>query len=102
MPLFKPTALSSEQIERRRRIRAKGRKHYIFYRGILAWGLPMLLLSTLWRWHDDYGWHTPRRTDLSSEIIHLLIGPIIWSTAGYFFGVAMWKQLDSDQSSVKG
>lgn len=101
MPLFKPAVLSSEQIERRRRIRAKGRKHYIFYRGILAWGLPVLLLTTLWRWYDDYGWRGPRRADLYSEIAHLAIGVIVWSTAGYFYGVTMWKQLDTDNSSQK-
>ncbi len=101
MPLFKPAVLSSEQIERRRRIRAKGRKHYIFYRGILAWGLPVLLLTTLWRWYDDYGWRGPRRADLYSEIAHLAIGVIVWSAAGYFYGVTMWKQLDTDNSSQK-
>jgi hypothetical protein len=78
-----------------------GRKHYIFYRGILACGLPMLLLTTLWRWYDDYGWHAPRRADLYSEIVHLAIGLTVWSTAGYFFGVTMWKQLDTDNSSGK-
>jgi hypothetical protein len=30
------------------------------------------------------GWHAPRRADLYDEIVHLVIGLIIWSTAGYF------------------
>ena len=30
MPLFKPAVLSPKQIERRKKIRAKGRKHYIY------------------------------------------------------------------------
>ena len=30
--------MSTKQIERLEKIRAKGRKHYIFYTGILGWG----------------------------------------------------------------
>jgi hypothetical protein len=61
----------------------------------------VFVTTTLWRWHDDYGWHAPRRADLYDEIVHLVIGLIIWSTAGYFLGAAMWKQLGSDESPEK-
>jgi hypothetical protein len=53
MNLFTPAELSPEQIERRKRIRAKGRKHYIFYTGVLRLGVPLFLVMTLWRWHDS-------------------------------------------------
>ena len=47
--------LSPKQIEYRNRIRAKGRKHYIVYTGVLRWGMPVFLLSTLWSWYEEYG-----------------------------------------------
>jgi len=64
MRLFNPTELSPGQIERRKRIRAKGRNHYIFYTGILRWGMSVFLVTALWRWHEKYGWHIPPRGDM--------------------------------------
>jgi len=90
MPLFKPAVLSPTQIERRKKIQAKGRKHYIFYRGILTWGMPVFVLTTLWNWYDKYGWHVPlRRGDLYFDV---LVGLVLWSAGGYAFGAIMWKE----------
>ncbi len=36
-------AIPSERI---RAVQTKGRKHYIFYRGVLGWGMPMFALTT--------------------------------------------------------
>jgi hypothetical protein len=44
MSLFGP--MSTRQIERLEKIQAKGRKHYIFYTGILGWGMSVFLLTT--------------------------------------------------------
>jgi|HubBroStandDraft_6_1064221.scaffolds.fasta_scaffold571521_2 hypothetical protein len=52
MNLFKPAVLSPKQIERRNRIRAKGRNHYIFYTGILGWGMSVFLMTTSWELYD--------------------------------------------------
>jgi hypothetical protein len=89
MNLFKPPVLSPRQIERRKRIRAKGRKHFIFYTGILGWGMSVFLLTTFWHWYVDYGWHVPRRVDL---YLSILLGLPIWSVAGYMWGAFMWKR----------
>jgi hypothetical protein len=90
MHLF-PKALSPAQIERRKKIQAGGRKHYIFYRGILTWGMPVFALTTLLKWYDKYGWHVPpRRGDLYFDV---LLGLVLWSAGGYIFGAIMWKQI---------
>ena len=96
MPLFKPAALSPIQIECRKRIRAKGRKHYIFYTGILRWGMSVFVLTTLFNWYEKYGWRVPPRGDLWFSVI---LGLVIWSAAGYFWGAYMWKRLIEGQSS---
>lgn len=90
MNLFKPAVLSPKQIEFRKRIRAKGRKHYIFYTGILGWGMSVFLLTTLWTLYDKYGWHVPPRGDL---YFYILIGLPVWTVGGYFWGAYMWKML---------
>jgi hypothetical protein len=90
MHLF-PKALSPAQIERRKKIQAKGRKYYIFYRGILTWGMPVFALTTLLKWYDKYGWHVPpRQGDLYFDV---LLGLVLWSAGGYIFGAIMWKQI---------
>jgi hypothetical protein len=89
MPLFEPAVLSPKQIEYRKRIRAKGRKHYIFYTGILRFGMSVFVLTTLWNWHGKYGWHIPPREYLYSS---LTLGLVIWSVAGYFWGTYIWKR----------
>ena len=89
MPLFEPAVLPAKQIECRKRIRAKGRKHYIFYTGILRWGMSLFVLTTLWNWYGKYGWQIPPRGYLCFSII---VGSVIWSVAGYFWGACMWKR----------
>jgi hypothetical protein len=94
MKLFEPHPLSPRQTERLQTIRAKGRKHYIFYRGILAYGMPVFLLTTLWAWYDDYGWHIPRQR--GNLYAHVLVRLIIWSAAGYIWGARMWRELPKE------
>jgi uncharacterized membrane protein len=99
MRLFKPTELSPDQIERRKRIGTKGRKHYIFHVGVLRFGMPMFLAMTLWRWHDSYGWHIPPRGDLPIDCAAIAFSLAVWLTAGYFWGVTMWKRMGFENSS---
>ena len=91
--------LSPKQIEYRNRIRAKGRKHYILYVGILRFGVPLFLIMTLWRWHDSYRWHLPPRGDFSIVCAAIAFSLAVWLTAGYFFAVAMWKRMRFEDSS---
>jgi hypothetical protein len=93
MSPFTPAELSSEQIERRKRIRAKGRKHYIFHTGVLRFGMSLFLVMTLWRWHERYRWQLPPRQDLPIVCAAIAFSLAIWLTAGYFWGVTMWKRM---------
>jgi hypothetical protein len=88
MSLFGP--MSPKRIERLEKIRAKGRKHYIFYQGILGWGMSVFLLTTVWNWYDKSGWHFPSRGALYYSII---VGLPLWSFAGYIWGAVMWSYL---------
>ena len=99
MPLFKIAALSPMRIEYRKRIRAKGRKHYILYTGILRWGTSVFVLTTLWNWHGEYGWHIPPPGYLAFSII---LGLVIWSAAGYLWGAYMWKRLFDELPAQTG
>ncbi len=91
MNLFKPAALSPKQIERRERVRAKGRQYFIFTRGILGWGIPVFLVTTLWRWYD-HGWHVPSHGELYFEMFFELV---IWTGGGYWFGMSVAPALET-------
>lgn len=76
----------------RERMQAMGRGRYIFYHGILAFGLLAFALSSILDWHE-FG----RRLH-SSELLHLYwaLTPLrlaIWLTAGYFGGARTWKRM---------
>jgi len=91
MKLFKPTAFSPKQIERRRKIQGKGRKHYIFYRGVLGWGGTSFIMTSLWDWHGKFGWRVPAvRRDV---VFDISIGLLAWTIAGYIWGAFMWTQM---------
>ncbi|MFY9732274.1 MAG: hypothetical protein WAK24_16825 [Candidatus Acidiferrales bacterium] len=87
------------QIESSKGIRAKGRRRFISNTGILRFGVPMVAITTLWRWHDAYGWHAPPPKNLHVELIHLAGGLIIWTVMGYLFGAALWRGLSSKEST---
>jgi hypothetical protein len=91
MPLFRPNVLSQQQIERLQKIRARGRRHYIIFYGVLGWGMSTFLLTTsFWEWYGQSGWHWPSRANLLRMII---LGVPIWAVAGYIFGSSMWSYL---------
>jgi hypothetical protein len=98
MNLFKPVSPTPKQIDRQNRIRAKGRKHFICYTGISSFGLPMVMITTLWRWHETYGWHAPPPEKLHVELIHLAGGLIVWAVMGYLFGAMLWRGLSLQES----
>ena len=92
MNLFKPTPLSPKQMERLGKIQAQGRTHYILYRGILGWGGSMFILTTLWDWHDKFGWHLP--APKLKLFLDVSIGLLACSIAGYFWGALMWRKMN--------
>jgi hypothetical protein len=97
MNFLNPTTPSPELLERRKKLRAKGRKHYIF--SAQACFVGACLLRTLWNWHAEYGWHTPPRRALSHEFAHIAFSLALYLAAGYFFGVAMWKKMGFEDST---
>jgi hypothetical protein len=97
MDLFKATVPSPKQILRRRKLQAKGREHYILYNGIVGWGGSTFLLTTLWEWHDKFGWHLPV---LNPELfLSVALGLLVWPVAGYFWGAHLWDRMRENSSS---
>jgi hypothetical protein len=88
MSFLKPGPLLPQQIERREHIRLKGRNHYIVVRGILCWGMPTFLLTSVWKWYD-HAWHVPARGELFFQV---LIGLVLWTAGGYWLVAVMWQR----------
>jgi hypothetical protein len=101
MNLSKPNASLSWQIAMREKIEAKGRSHFIFYTGMLRWGLSVFVIQTLWKWHSKYAWHTPPRADMFSNFIEMTFSLALWLTAGYFFGSRLWKKVVGTDSTAE-
>jgi hypothetical protein len=78
----------------------RGRKHYIFHRGILRFGIPLFLVITLWRWRENYRWHLPPREDLPIICTSLAFSLALWLTLGYFLGATMWKLMGFKKSKT--
>src|SRR5215469_4618213 len=93
MTLSKSTALSPEQLQRLEKIRAKGRSHYILYTGMLGWGLPVFAITSIWSWHDRYGWQIPPNEALHNYLVLLPVKLVIWLVAGYLFCEIMWNRM---------
>lgn len=76
------------------RIRKRGRTRYIWYDGVLGFGLPVLAVSsTLSHWLSGGGihdlWFGPH------WLSHLLIFLVAGSVGGYLFGAFMWSRMES-------
>ena len=84
MNFLNPATFTRWQIESRKRVRAKGRRHYVIVRGILGFGGSMFVVMTAWDWRNQLGWRV--------GLIKIVIGLIIWSVVGYFFGDYVWHR----------
>jgi hypothetical protein len=101
MRLFSSAAPSSKQRARLEKIRAKGRKHFIIYTGVLGWGLSVFVITTIWGWYDDYRWHFPTDGTLLRESVHSVVRLAIFLTLGYFFGARMWKRFGFQEPNAQ-
>jgi hypothetical protein len=97
MNSFQANAQPPEQIEHRRKIQAKGRKHFIVYRGILGFGGSAFILTKLWQWHDAFGWHVSFLTPEMFLVVPFEL--LVWTVAGYFWGAFMWTQAYAKSTS---
>lgn len=94
---FKPAHPSPRQRERLEKLRAKGRKHFIVYRGMLRWGLLTFVVFTVLEWLLDFGWHVPAKGGLYRELAFLPFSLIVWLVGGYSLGAAMWARFGFDR-----
>ena len=84
--------MTEPQRKRWERIRAKGRKRFIWLTGVVAWGIPTGLL-----WSAGMSWFM--RWSLPSILPMALI---VFSIGGYWFGATMWRQMeDRYEQSVR-
>jgi hypothetical protein len=79
--------LTPAQREKIERIIAQGKPSFIWRRGVLGWGLPVFLMTTIWRYIDLFHLHTGQALPF---YVSLLALPM-WLAGGYFFGVSMWQ-----------
>jgi len=96
---FDQKAPSPQLLRLREKMKAKGRKHFIFTRGVLGFGTSVFVLSTISSWYEKYGWHAPPRADLSSNSIDIAFGLALWLTAGYVFGARIWRKMGLEEST---
>jgi hypothetical protein len=86
-------ALSPRQIQHRRRVHAKGRKHFILYTGVLRFGGLMFVATILRQWHGQFSWHLPRPT--AGLFIGVLLILLLSVAMGYFWCTLMWDRIYS-------
>jgi hypothetical protein len=84
--------LTPRQIEHRRQIFKRGRKHFLFYRGVLGFGLPSAAVFALLQWlSGQYRIVIQRPTWV---MVTLAVSEIaIWSVVGILWAAIMWKLL---------
>ncbi len=92
---MKQKALSPREIQHRRRVHAKGRKHFILYKGVLGFGGLMFVAAILWQWHDQFSWHLPRPA--AALFIGVLLILLLSTAMGYFWGALMWDRIYAAQ-----
>ncbi|MFZ0286850.1 MAG: hypothetical protein WAL32_16605 [Terriglobales bacterium] len=73
-------------------IRGLGRRKYVFIVGVLLWGwpvfLPIQVSGYVTNGHLGTGGFWP-------SAMHRVIGLLIWSAGGAWFGLWMWKKRDT-------
>src|SRR5271170_2812202 len=70
----------------------RARRRHIFRFGFLFFGLPSFAITNAWRWYDTYGWNAAPADRLRFEVVKLLIGLTLWTTASCFFARRMWYE----------
>ena len=72
--------MKDDQLKKWESTRAKGKLHFILFRGVLSWGLPMFIITAFIS--------NPFVDSFISEaaIIHY----VVWPLAGGLFGVSTW------------
>ena len=74
------------------RTRSRGKSRYVWFTGVLGWGVPMLIAMTLFTYVQQYGANWPTAEEIPILLISLNL--ILWPLGGYLSGVAMWSTLE--------
>ena len=73
--------MRTESTEKWQHIRSKGILRFVFFRGVLGWGLGTATLFVLIRWLMGGAGEVPQ---------NLAMWFVIFPSAGIFWGVSMW------------
>lgn len=74
-------------------LRTKGKTSYVWFHGVLSWGVPMFVIMTPFLYFQQYGWRWPTVGEF--PVFLIVLNLILWPTAGYFFGLVMWSTLEA-------
>jgi hypothetical protein len=80
--------MNSEQKEKWKRIRSKGKIRFILLRGVLSWGFPVGLIYSLWT-----HWSESIMIKVLSIVIFMVFGGFIW---GLLYWMSMEKKYKNE------
>lgn len=75
------------RLEKSRRLRERGRRHFIVWSGVIGWGVPTALLFSV-----GMAWWLADRTFLDVAPLAIVVFPI----GGYFWGAVMWSWFERE------
>ena len=77
--------MTQKQLEKLERVLQKGRSHFIWYRGVLGWGVFVAIFWCCWMSYFQ-GW---------KFFTTLPLALILFPIGGYFWGASMWRKCET-------
>ena len=85
-----PGQFPPKQIEGDDETLKRKRSHFIFYRGVLGFGIPTGVITLILDWRDHL--HADWIGHPTPQVFYLVIAHLaLWLATGYVWGVVMWK-----------
>lgn len=82
--------MKEKQIQRLKRIIEKGKKHFVLYYGVLAWGLTTGIVFSIFQ-------HVVGNVQTFKTI---LVHAVIFSVGGVFWGLFLWRYINKQYQKV--
>lgn len=79
-----------KHLERWRKIRAKGKRHFVLMYGVLGFGLTAFALSTV----ADYYGHAAKFASNSGHFWEPGFSLLLWFLIGFGWGLWMWRYME--------
>ncbi len=80
-----------QQVERWQATRAKGKRHFVWWRGVIFFGGFMFVFMFLW----PYLWWSFAGGGLLRAVgIYIPIGIVMWPIAGWWWGTTLWNWME--------